>query len=31
MPEIVKRTVAQTIKLLDASGVKYKIIDQAVS
>ena len=28
MPEIVKRTVTQAIKLLDASGVKYKIIDQ---
>ena len=28
VPEIVKRTVAQAIKLLDASGVKYKIIDQ---
>ena len=26
MPEIVKRTVTQAIKLLDASGVKYKII-----
>jgi hypothetical protein len=28
MPEIVKRTIAQAIKLLDASGAKYKIIDQ---
>ena len=27
-PEIVKRTIAQAIKLLDASGAKYKIIDQ---
>jgi hypothetical protein len=28
VPEIVKRTIAQAIKLLDASGCKYKIIDQ---
>jgi hypothetical protein len=28
MQEIVKRTIAQAIKLLDASGAKYKIIDQ---
>jgi hypothetical protein len=28
MQEIVKRTIQQAIKLLDASGVKYKIIDQ---
>jgi hypothetical protein len=28
IPEIVKRTIAQAIKLLDASGCKYKIIDQ---
>jgi hypothetical protein len=28
MPEIVKRTIQQAIKLLDASGAKYKIIDQ---
>jgi len=28
IPEIVKRTIAQAIKLLDASGCKYKVIDQ---
>ena len=28
MPEVVRRTIAQAIKLLDASGAKYKIIDQ---
>jgi len=28
IPEIVKRTISQAIKLLDASGCKYKIIDQ---
>lgn len=28
IPEIVKRTISQAIKLLDASGCKYKVIDQ---
>jgi hypothetical protein len=28
MQEIVKRTIAQAIKLLDATGVKYKVIDK---
>ena len=28
IPEIVRRTIAQAIKLLDASGCKYKVIDQ---
>lgn len=28
IPEVVKRTIAQAIKLLDASGCKYKVIDQ---
>jgi hypothetical protein len=28
-PEIIKRTIANAIKLLDAAGCKYKIIDQS--
>jgi hypothetical protein len=27
MPEVIKRTILQAIKLLDAAGCKYKIID----